>query len=90
MISGQSCSAPDRGECIMNKLFIIKTGTTFTSTARQCGDFESLTRNGLKIDHSEICVVDAENGAILPHVEERGGVIATGSENYHRTIVGVS
>jgi GMP synthase (glutamine-hydrolysing) len=63
----------------MSKLFIIKTGTTFPNTARQYGDFDAWTRNGLKIDHSEICVVDAENGAVLPRVEECGGVIVTGS-----------
>lgn len=63
----------------MSNLFIIKAGTTFPSTARQWGDFDLWIVKGLNLSLGDVCVVDAENGEVLPDVEACSGVIVTGS-----------
>ncbi len=63
----------------MSKLFVIKTGTTFPSTARQWGDFDLWTLNGLKLSPDDVRVVDIADGDALPDVEACRGVVVTGS-----------
>ena len=63
----------------MNRIFIIKTGTTFPNTAKQLGDFDSWTLNGLKLRRSEAEVVDVVAGDTLPAAETCRGIVVTGS-----------
>lgn len=63
----------------MNTMFIIKTGTTFPNTAKQLGDFDLWTLNGLKLKHSEVEVVDVVAGDTLPAAEACRGIVVTGS-----------
>jgi len=63
----------------VRKLYIIKTGTTFSSTAKQFGDFDLWTIKGLGATHTELCVLDVEHGAALPSMEDCAGAIITGS-----------
>lgn len=65
----------------MKKLCIIKAGTTFPATAKQFGDFDQWTAATLGITGVEIDIVDAENGADLPSVEECAGAVITGSHS---------
>jgi GMP synthase (glutamine-hydrolysing) len=68
-----------RLERFVSRLFIIKTGTTFPGTAREWGDFDSWTLNGLKLKRGDAAVVDVTRGHDLPDVEACGGVAVTGS-----------
>jgi GMP synthase (glutamine-hydrolysing) len=63
----------------MKKLYIIKVGSTFPSTAIQFGDFDKWTIDKLGSPDVETQVVDAEQGFELPDVSECAGVIITGS-----------
>lgn len=63
----------------MYRIFIIKTGTTFPNTAKQLGDFDAWTLNGLNLTSDEVEVVDAVAGDALPKVETCRGVVITGS-----------
>ncbi|MBA4369096.1 MAG: GMP synthase [Desulfobacterium sp.] len=63
----------------MKRLYIIKAGTTFPATEKQFGDFDQWTAATLGITDVEIDIVDAENGATLPSVQECAGVVITGS-----------
>ncbi len=65
----------------MKRLYIIKAGTTFPATAKQFGDFDQWTTSTLGITDLEIDIVDAENGAELPSVEECAGAVITGSHS---------
>jgi GMP synthase (glutamine-hydrolysing) len=61
------------------KLFIIKIGTTFPETAREYGDFDLWTLNGLGCDAAEAVIIDAEHGESLPSADACSGVVVTGS-----------
>jgi GMP synthase (glutamine-hydrolysing) len=63
----------------MSALMILKAGTTFPNTARQFGDFDLWTAEGLGCDRDAIRVVDVEQGESLPTIEECDGVVVTGS-----------
>ncbi len=63
----------------MRRLFIIKAGTTFPNTARQWGDFDLWTLNGLQLSSSEVEVVDVAAGSPLPDAKACSGVVVTGS-----------
>ncbi len=63
----------------MRRLFIIKAGTTFPNTARQWGDFDLWTLNGLQLSSSEVEVVDVAAGSPLPDAIACSGVVVTGS-----------
>ncbi len=65
----------------MKRLYIIKAGTTFPATAKQFGDFDRWTAATLGITDVEIDIVDAENGADLPSVQECAGAVITGSHS---------
>jgi len=63
----------------MNKLYIIKVGTTYSTTAKEFGDFDVWTVAALGDVDAEICIVDAEHGAALPNAGKCAGVVITGS-----------
>lgn len=63
----------------MKKLYILKVGSTFPATAKQFGDFDAWTSAGLGAMAIPTLVVDAEQGADLPRLEECAGVVITGS-----------
>ena len=63
----------------MKKLYIIKAGTTFSTTAKQYGDFDRWTLAALGTTDIETCILDALNGEELPDAGEFAGVIITGS-----------
>lgn len=63
----------------MQKLYILKVGSTFPDTAKQLGDFEQWTSAGLDLLDVPIAVLNVEQGAELPQVAECAGVVITGS-----------
>jgi len=63
----------------LNRIFIIKTGTTFPNTAKLLGDFDSWTVNGLMLSSGEAKVVDVVTGDTLPKAETCRGIVVTGS-----------
>lgn len=63
------------------QIFIIKVGTTFSSTALEFGDFDLWTLKGLGCADNEATVIDAEHGEPLPTAEECAGVVVTGSHD---------
>lgn len=63
----------------MHRIFIIKTGTTFPNTAKQLGDFDGWTLNGLNLTSGEAEVVDVVAGDTLPKPETCRGIVITGS-----------
>ncbi|MCW8820732.1 MAG: hypothetical protein OQK45_00780, partial [Sulfurovum sp.] len=65
----------------MKKLYIIKAGTTFASTAEQFGDFDQWTITAMGEVSVELATVDVEHGASLPLAEECSGVVITGSHS---------
>ena len=65
----------------MKKLFIVKTGSTFTDTAEQYGDFDEMTFRGLGVKREEVCVVDAFRSEVLPAAGTCHGVIITGAHS---------
>lgn len=64
---------------VMKQLFIVKTGSTFASTAKQYGDFEDWTRAALGPVEIAVAVVDPRQGVPLPRPSECAGVVITGS-----------
>lgn len=63
----------------MQRLWIIKTGTTFPETARQYGDFDKWTRDGLGMQARDAEVVDVQRDEPLPDPAECTGVVITGA-----------
>jgi GMP synthase (glutamine-hydrolysing) len=63
----------------MRNFIIIKAGTTFPKTAKQYGDFEDWTLNGLGMTAEQVSVVDAVCEKQLPPSKDCSGVIVTGS-----------
>ena len=63
----------------MQRLYIIKAGTTFPATAKQFGDFNAWTATALGAVDIETCNIDVERLTDLPPAEECAGVIITGS-----------
>ena len=63
----------------MKPIWIIKAGRTFVRTARQLGDFDQWTCDGLGLDACSIHVLDVTSHQSLPNPAECGGVVVTGS-----------
>jgi GMP synthase (glutamine-hydrolysing) len=64
----------------MQKLYIIKVGTTFSSTLETLGDFDDWIKSALGGTTVPVEVIDAVvPGITLPDPAECGGVIVTGS-----------
>ncbi|WP_321393664.1 glutamine amidotransferase [uncultured Desulfuromusa sp.] len=63
----------------MKKLYIIKVGTTFSSTAERYGDFDKWTADAIGSVAVETQTLNIEQGAELPKAEECAGVVITGS-----------
>ncbi|MEI6756474.1 MAG: glutamine amidotransferase [Chlorobium sp.] len=63
----------------MKKLYIIKAGSTFSSTLEALGDFDDWIKTALGTPKVPVEVVDIVQGSALPSSEECGGVIVTGS-----------
>ena len=64
----------------MNRILIVKTGTTFATLKAIRGDFDAWVMNGFGRDRRVVAdVVDVARGAVLPSPSEYSGVIVTGS-----------
>lgn len=63
----------------MNKLYIIKAGTTFPEVAEKYGDFDLWTINSMGISPDDAIVVDVQNNEPLPAPQKCRGVVITGS-----------
>jgi GMP synthase (glutamine-hydrolysing) len=63
----------------MKKLYIIKAGTTFSSTLEALGDFDDWIITALARPELPLTVIDVVQGSPLPETEECCGVIVTGS-----------
>jgi GMP synthase (glutamine-hydrolysing) len=63
----------------MKDLWIIKAGTTFARTARQCGDFDDWTLNILGDAAVNVRVFDVKRDEPLPSPHRCAGVVVTGS-----------
>lgn len=63
----------------MNKLYIVKTGTTFPAIAERLGDFDRWTAHALAPLDVETTVVDAEHGESPPGPDRCAGAVITGS-----------
>jgi len=63
----------------MKKLYVIKVGTTFSTTAKLFGDFDIWTAAALGVVDVETCILNVEHGAVLPNAGECAGVVITGS-----------
>jgi GMP synthase (glutamine-hydrolysing) len=63
----------------MKKLYVIKVGTTFPTTAKLFGDFDMWTVTALGGVAVETCILNVEYGAALPMAGDCAGVVITGS-----------
>lgn len=63
----------------MDRIVIVKVGSTFPALAEARGDFEHWILAGMEGDGQPATVVDAAGGASLPSYEGIGGVVVTGS-----------
>ena len=63
----------------MKKLYIIKAGTTFSSTLETLGDFDDWIKSALGREEVPVAVVDVVQDSPLPAPEECSGVMVTGS-----------
>jgi GMP synthase (glutamine-hydrolysing) len=63
----------------MKKLYIVKTGTSFTNTIQQFGDFDQWTLNAMGDTSLEISIIDITHDYTLPKAAVCAGVVITGS-----------
>lgn len=63
----------------MEKILIIKAGSTMPSLAARRGDFEDWISAGMGVDIKRAAIVDVRNGGSLPPYEHISGVVITGS-----------
>ncbi len=63
----------------MNKVLVLKTGSTYPTLAAQKGDFEDWIMVGLGLAPDRVTVVDVAGGAPLPPLAEVPAVVVTGS-----------
>jgi GMP synthase (glutamine-hydrolysing) len=63
----------------MNRLLIIKTGTTLAPLLQQRGDFEDWIRAGMGVARERVDVVSVFEGAELPDPQQISGAVITGS-----------
>ncbi|MBN2550248.1 MAG: glutamine amidotransferase [Anaerolineales bacterium] len=65
----------------MNKLLVIKTGSTAEDLRRKKGDFEDWIIDGMGIPRDQALIVDVQNGETLPDPVELSGTVITGSHD---------
>ncbi len=65
----------------MKKLYILKTGSTFSSTLERLGDFEGWIMAGLGEHAFPLKVIDTVNGEPFPELTDCLGIIVTGSHS---------
>ncbi len=63
----------------MDKILIIKTGSTFPFLASKRGDFEHWILSGMQVDPHGAIIVDVSNGATLPGFDGISGIVISGS-----------
>ena len=63
----------------MNKVLIIKTGSTFPFLASKRGDFEHWILSGMQIEPHNALIVDVSKGSTLPGFDGISGVVISGS-----------
>lgn len=64
---------------MMDRLLIVKTGTTLPSLLEQRGDFEDWISDGMGISRESVEVVNVREGGVLPDPGSLCGVVVTGS-----------
>ncbi|UCG53725.1 MAG: glutamine amidotransferase [Candidatus Latescibacterota bacterium] len=65
----------------MNKLHVIKTGTTFPALLERRGDFEHWILSGAKLRPEDVVISDVCGDAFLPAYEDIASIIVTGSHS---------
>ena len=63
----------------MNRIAIVKTGSTLPHLASRRGDFEEWILSGMGLPSDRVIVLDAQKGPRLPEPDRFSGVIVTGS-----------
>jgi len=63
----------------MDKVLIIKTGSTFPFLVSKRGDFEHWILSGMQIEPESALIVDVSNGYPLPGFDGISGVVISGS-----------
>jgi GMP synthase (glutamine-hydrolysing) len=63
----------------MKKLYIIKTGSTYSSNLETLGDFDDWIKSALGRVNVPVEVVDMAGGGTLPSLQDCSGVILSGS-----------
>jgi GMP synthase (glutamine-hydrolysing) len=64
---------------MMQRLLVIKTGTTLPSLLAAQGDFEDWVISGLGVQPERVAVIDVQANAPLPAPSDAAGVVITGS-----------
>ncbi len=65
----------------MQRILVIKTGTTLSSLRAAQGDFEDWVISGLGVSLDHVTVVDVQAGELLPRPRTAAGVVVTGSHS---------
>ncbi|MDC0933466.1 glutamine amidotransferase [Arcobacteraceae bacterium] len=65
----------------MKKIYILKTGKTFSTTKSKMGDFDDWVINYLEKSNQTIKVIDVLNNKKLPILKSAAGFIITGSHS---------
>ncbi len=63
----------------MNRVLVVKTGSTLPGIRARRGDFEAWIAHGMGLAPEEVVVADVAAGAALPAASEPAGVVVTGS-----------
>jgi GMP synthase (glutamine-hydrolysing) len=63
----------------MNKILVIKAGSTFPSLISKRGDFEHWILSGMQIEPESALIIDVSSGSALPGFDGISGVIISGS-----------
>jgi GMP synthase (glutamine-hydrolysing) len=63
----------------MNKILIVKTGSTFPFLVSKRGDFEHWILSGMQVEPHDALIVDVSHGAILPAFDGISGIVISGS-----------
>jgi len=63
----------------VNRIVIVKTGSTLPDLASRRGDFEDWILSGMGQWPDQVVILDAQNGSRLPEPDRFSGVIVTGS-----------
>jgi GMP synthase (glutamine-hydrolysing) len=65
----------------MQKILIVKTGSTLPALSAQRGDFEDWFISGMGLGRDQVMIVDVCKGAPLPGFNKISGVVVTGSHD---------